>query len=266
MAAASEKITLATLQERKRSGTKITMLTAYDACFAEIAEAAGIDSLLVGDSVAMTVQGLDSTLPVTMDEMVYHTRLVARVAKRALVIGDMPFLSFQVSPEEAVKNAGRFLKVGGAAAVKLEGGARVARQIAAIAAADIPVVAHIGLTPQSVHKLGGFKVQRDEERLLADARAVEEAGAGLLVLEAMPSPIAARITKELAIPTIGIGAGALCDGQVLVLHDALGLFERFRPKFVKRYAELRREALAALAQYREEVLAGKFPGPEQTYG
>lgn len=257
------KITINDLFKKKAEGKKITMLTAYDYPFAQIVDEAGIDAILVGDSLAMVVQGQETTLPVGMEDMLYHTWMVSKAVKNAMVIGDMPFLSYQTGIDEAVKNAGLFLKDGGAQAVKLEGGARVIEQIKAITKYDIPVMAHIGLTPQSIHKLGGFKVQgRDEEvakRLLEDAHAVEEAGAFSLVLEAVPSELAKRITSELKIPTIGIGAGPFCDGQVLVLHDLLGLFERFTPKFVKRYANLKEEALKAVKAYKEEVEKGTFP-------
>ncbi len=259
------RTTITDLQKRKADGKKITMLTAYDFPFAALVDQAGIDMILVGDSLGVVVQGRENTLPVTMDEMVYHTEMVVRASRNAFVVGDMPFMSYQASREEAVFNAGRFLKESGAQSVKLEGGAAVRATIEAISAADIPVMAHIGLTPQSVHKMGGFKVQKEMDRLLQDARSVEEAGAFSVVLECVPGDIAKRITEEINIPTIGIGAGVDCDGQVLVLHDLLGLFDRFVPKFIKRYAQLSETALAALQQYKEEVEKGEFPGAEHTF-
>ncbi len=255
--------------KKKREGKKITMLTAYDFPFAQIVDEAGIDAILVGDSVGMVVQGLENTLPVTMDEMIYHTRMVTRAVKNSMVIGDMPFLSYQVSIEEAVKNGGRFLKEGGASAVKIEGGAEIAEHIRAMTRSDIPVMAHIGLTPQSIHRMGGYKVQgKNEEtakRLIKEAHIVEDAGAFSLILEAIPIELARRITNELSIPTIGIGAGPYCDGQVLVLHDVIGLFERFIPKFVKRYANLKEEALKAIKNYKDEVEKGIFPLEEHGF-
>lgn len=245
------------------------MLTAYDYPFAQIVDEAGIDAILVGDSVGMVVQGLENTLPVTMDEMIYHTKMVTRATRNAMVIGDMPFMSYQTGIQEAVRNAGRFLKEAGASAVKMEGGAEIAGHIRAMTKADIPVMAHIGLTPQSIHRMGGYKVQgRSEEaakRLIEESHTVEDAGAFSLLLEAIPMELARRITEELSIPTIGIGAGPYCDGQVLVIHDVLGLFERFVPKFVKRYADLKGEALKAIRQYREEVERGIFPSEEQSF-
>ena len=228
------RTTITDLQKKKSEGGKITMLTAYDFPFASLVDKAGIDMILVGDSLGVVVQGKENTLPVTMEEMIYHTELVTRATENSFVVGDMPFMSYQISPEEAIYNAGRFIKEAGAQAVKLEGGAAVRKTIEAIAAAEIPVMAHIGLTPQSVHKMGGFKVQKEMDRLLDDARSVEEAGAFSVVLECVPGEIARKITEEVSIPTIGIGAGIHCDGQVLVLHDMLGLFERFVPKFIKR--------------------------------
>jgi len=263
------KTTIQNFLKKKSEGKKITMLTAYDYPFAQIVDEAGIDAILVGDSLGMVVQGLDNTLPVTMDEMIYHTKIVARAVRNALVIGDMPFMSFQTGIEEAVRNAGRFLKEAGASAVKLEGGADVAVQIRAMTRAEIPVMAHIGLTPQSIHRMGGFKVQGKTEeaasKLIEEAHMVEDAGAFSLLIEAVPMELAHRITKELSIPTIGIGAGPHCDGQVLVLHDVIGMFERFVPKFVKRYASLKDEALKAILTYREEVEKGEFPSEEQSF-
>jgi len=246
---------------------RLAMVTAYDFTFSRLADRAGIDLLLVGDSLGMVVQGADNTLGVTMDEMVYHTRMVARGRRRALVVGDMPFLSYQVSVADAVANAGRLVKEGGAEAVKLEGGVHVADVVQRLAEIDIPVMGHIGLTPQSVHRMGGHKVQGrrpgrsagGRERLLEDAHALQEAGAFAVVIEGVPSDLAAEITASLEIPTIGIGAGVSCDGQVLVLHDLLGLEERLAPKFAKRYVDLGRAATDALAAYAAEVRSGAFP-------
>lgn len=263
------KITILDFFKKKAEGKKITVLTAYDFPTAQIVDQAGIDAVMVGDSLGMVVQGLSSTLPVSMEEMLYHTKLVSRGAASAMVIGDMPFLSYQTSREEAVRNAGRFMKEAGAEVVKLEGGVAMADTIRAIVNAGIPVMAHIGLMPQSVHALGGFKVQgKDQatrEKVLADARAVEEAGAFSVVLEAIPASLGKEITETLHIPTIGIGAGPDCDGQVLVLHDMLGLFDRFTPKFVKQYANLKDEALKAVKEYKKEVESGKFPSEKQSF-
>jgi len=270
LAAASRehRVTVRTLAARKRRGERIAMLTAYDFAFARIFDAAGIDCLLVGDSLGNVVQGHDTTLPVTLDEVVYHTRLVARAARRAMVIGDMPFGSYQASPEDAVRSAIRLVKEGGAHAVKLEGGEVAAAAIAGIAAAGIPVLGHVGLTPQSIHRMGGYRVQgrTDAERaqVLADARAVEAAGASAVVLEGMPAELAAEITRTLAIPTIGIGAGAGCDGQVLVMHDLLGLND-WTPSFAKQYADLGALAARAARAWAEDVAGGKFPGDEHSY-
>jgi 3-methyl-2-oxobutanoate hydroxymethyltransferase len=259
------KVTTSTLTKMKKNGVKITAMTAYDSPFARMFDESGIDMILVGDSLGMVVQGGSSTLHVTMDEMLYHTKIVAGACKRAMVIGDMPFMSYQVSVEEAVKNAGRFLKETGATAVKLEGGASVCDRIKAISVSGIPVQAHIGLTPQSVHQMGGFKVQRDEERLMADAKAVQEAGAFSVVLEGIPSLIAQAITKELRITTIGIGAGADCDGQILVMHDMLGINSGHIPKFVKKYANLGDDARKGIKEFISEVQSGKFPAAEHCY-
>jgi 3-methyl-2-oxobutanoate hydroxymethyltransferase len=263
------KNTILDIYKKKAEKKKITMLTAYDYPTAQIVDQAGIDMILVGDSLGMVVQGVTSTLPVTMDEMIYHTKMVVRGTQSAMVVGDMPFLSYQTHRAEAVRNAGRFLKEGGCEVVKLEGGSQMADTIRAIVDAGIPVVAHIGLTPQYLHTLGGFKVQgKDEaarEKLLADARAVQDAGAFSVVIEAVPSPLAKEITAMLRIPTIGIGAGPDCDGQVLVLHDLLGLFDRFTPKFVKKYANLKEQALSAVQQYRKEVESGSFPSSEHSF-
>lgn len=261
----TSRVTTATFMKMKQQGKKITTLTAYDYPFARLLDGAGIDSILVGDSLGMVVQGRQTTLPVTMDEMLYHTAMVARACERALVVGDMPFMSYQGALDAAVENAGRFLKEAGASAVKLEGGADVCPVITALAKAGIPVQAHIGLTPQSVHQMGGFKVQRDEERLLKDAKDVEAAGAFSVVLEGIPSPISQKITQSLKIPTIGIGAGLHCDGQVLVLHDMLGINDRFLPKFVKKYADLAAEAKKGVAAYIEDVQQGRFPSDVYEY-
>lgn len=263
------KVTSNDFLKMKQEGQKITMLTAYDYPFAQIVDEAGIDAILVGDSLAMVVQGLENTLPVSMDEMIYHTKMVSRGAKRAMVIADMPYLSYQISVEDAVRNAGRFIKDAGAHAVKIEGGREAAEKVEAMTKAEIPVMAHIGLTPQAIHRMGGYKVQgRTEEaakRLIEDAKMLQDAGAFSLILEAIPAGLASQITKDLMIPTIGIGAGPHCDGQVLVIHDVLGLFERFVPKFVKRYANLKDDALKAIKQYKEEVENGVFPGKEQSF-
>lgn len=263
------RITINDFIKKKMSGKKISMITAYDYPFGLIADEAGLDAILVGDSLAMVVQGLDNTLPVTMDEMLYHTRLVSRAVKNAMVIADMPFMSYQAGTEDAVRNGGRFLKEAGASAVKIEGGAEVEGQIRAMVRSDIPVMAHIGLSPQAIHRMGGYKVQgrsgEDADRLLKDALAVENAGAFALVIEAVPAEVAKMITKKTAIPTIGIGAGPHCDGQILVMHDILGLFERFTPRFVKRYANLKAEALKAVSVYREEVEKGLFPSEEYSF-
>lgn len=263
------KITINDFLGKKNNREKITILTAYDYPFARIVDEAGLDAILVGDSLSMVVQGLDNTLSVTMDEMVYHTKMVARASKRAMVIGDMPFMSYQPSVEEAVRNAGRFLKEGGAQAVKVEGGSEVAEKVSAMVRADIPVMSHIGLTPQAIYRMGGYRVQgRTEEaqqRLIEDAQILQEAGSFSIVLEAIPVELAKRITQSLTIPTIGIGAGPYCDGQILVLHDLLGLFERFVPKFVKRYASLKEEALEAIKRFKEEVESGEFPAEEHSF-
>ncbi len=261
-----KKVTVPDLARMKAAGERITMVTAYDCTFARLIDEAGVELLLVGDSLAMVVQGHDTTLPVTLDEMVYHTRMVARGRKRAIVVGDLPFGSYQVSPAQAVESAIRLVKDGGAETVKLEGGVHMADTIAAITAVDIPVMGHIGLTPQSVHRMGGHRVQGrrhghapgGRERLLDDALAVEAAGAFAVVLEAMPLDLAAEITARLSIPTIGIGAGAHCDGQVLVSHDLLGL-SSWVPRFGKRYAQLADEVVRATRSFVDEVRAGQFP-------
>jgi 3-methyl-2-oxobutanoate hydroxymethyltransferase len=252
-------VTVPRFVEAKKQGRKLSVLTAYDFLWAGLLDAAGVDAILVGDTLGMVVQGKATTLPVTLDEIIYHAEMVVRAVRRALVVVDMPFLTFQISPAQAVENAGAILKRTGAHAVKLEGGVHQAATIAALSAADIPVMAHVGLRPQSVLKLGGYKVQRDAERLMADARAVEQAGAFALVLECIPRGIARSITAELSIPTIGIGAGPGCDGQVLVTQDMLGLTGNFRPKFVKPFADLSAQATNAVRQFIAEVQEGKFP-------
>ncbi len=262
-----QRVTARALQLRKGKGEPFSMLTAYDASFARILDEAGIDVLLVGDSVGNTVQGGETTLPVTLEEMLYHTRLVARTARRALVVGDMPFGSYQVSPEDGVRSAIRFVKEGGAAAVKLEGGRRVRETIARIVDTEIPVMGHVGLTPQSIHTMGGYRVQgrgSARDAVIEDALAVQEAGAFAVVLEGMPAELAQQITAQLAIPTIGIGAGAACDGQVLVLHDLLGLGD-WTPSFAKRYANLGQLASQAARAFADDVRHRKFPGDEHSY-
>ena len=263
------KKTVATFRAAKASGEKLTMLTAYDYSTAKLEDAAGIDGILVGDSLGNVVLGYEDTVSVTMEDMVHHGAAVARGAKDALVVIDMPFMSYEVSVADAVRNAGRLMKEGRGNAVKLEGGVRVAPQIEAIVAAGIPVMAHIGLTPQSINAFGGFKVQGKDEaaarRLIDDAKAVEAAGAFAVVLEAVPAKLATLVTETVGIPTIGIGAGAGCDGQILVYQDMLGMFDDFTPKFVKRYASVGETMRAAFADYIGEVKSGAFPAPEHTY-
>lgn len=249
----------------KKAGRKLAMLTAYDYTTARLVDAAGADGILVGDSLGMVIQGEPNALSVTLDDMVYHTRCVARAANRALIVADLPFMTFQVNAEEALRNAGRLMQQGKAHAVKLEGGVRSVAAIKAITRADIPVMGHVGLTPQSVHKFGGFRVQRDERSLLEDARAVEEAGAFAVVLECVPAALAAQVTAELSIPTIGIGAGSGCDGQVLVLQDMLGMYDEIRPKFVKHFAELGEQIRAAVGEYCREVRTGSFPDADHEF-
>jgi len=258
-------ITINTLYSMKQKGEKITSITAYDYPFAKIADEGGIHIILVGDSVGMVVAGEDNTLGVTMDQMVYHTQIVSKAVNHAMVIADMPFMSYQTSVEQAIANAGRFLKESNAAAVKLEGGAAVGRTIKAITECGIPVQAHIGLLPQSVHQMGGYRIQRDEAQLLSDARTVEEAGAFSVVLEGIPADIAAEITQSISIPTIGIGAGPDCDGQILVIHDLLGMTDRHLPKFVKQYTSLRQQAADGIEQYIKDVQNKTFPSKEHTY-
>ncbi|NOT22019.1 MAG: 3-methyl-2-oxobutanoate hydroxymethyltransferase [Nitrospiraceae bacterium] len=261
-------MTITEFQRHKREKKKLIVVTAYDALFTRILEQAGIETILVGDSLGVVVQGKANTLSVTMEDMLYHTKLVAGAAQRALVIGDMPFMSYQISREDALRNAGRFLQAG-AQAVKLEGGAAVADQVAAMTGIGIPVMGHLGMTPQSVHRYGGYKVQgKESDRALAllnDAKVLEAAGAFGIVLEAIPAELAKTVTEQVSIPTIGIGAGPHCDGQVLVLYDLLGLFDDFVPKFVKPYAHLKADALQALRRYKEEVEQGKFPSDSESY-
>jgi 3-methyl-2-oxobutanoate hydroxymethyltransferase len=266
--AREHRVTVPSLLRKKQRGEPIAMLTAYDFTFARIFDTAGIDVLLVGDSLGNVVQGQDTTLPVTLDETVYHTRMVARGAARALVVADLPFGSFQISPEDALRSAIRCLKEGGAHAVKLEGGRHMAATIERIVAAEIPVMGHVGLTPQAVHRMGGHRVQgRSEDgarRVIEDAHAVQEAGAFALVLEGLPADLAAAITGELEIPTIGIGAGVACDGQVLVMHDMLGLSD-WTPSFVKQYAGVGVTVTQAARRFAEEVRERKFPDDEHSY-
>ena len=264
-----EKVTVPGIRQMKERGEKITMLTAYDTPFAHILDEAGVDILLVGDSVGSVVVGYPNTLPVTVEEMIYHTSAVVRGTKRALVVIDMPFMSYQVSVEDAKRNAGRMIKESGAEAVKLEGGTNMAEVIKAIVDIDIPVMGHVGLTPQSIHQMGGHKVQgkieEQRHKIVDDALAVEEAGAFSLVLECIPMELAQEITEKLSIPTIGIGAGIHCDGQVLVIHDVLGLLGEFRPKFVKGYVDLRAVISRALEEYIREVREGAFPTEEHSF-
>ena len=266
----SDKTTLPDLAAMTAAGTRIAMVTAYDASSARLAEAAGIDILLVGDSAAMTVLGHDSTVPVTMDEMLMLVRAVTRTARRPLVVADMPFGSFQLSEDQALENAVRFIKEARADAVKLEGAGRTLTRIRAILDAGIPVMGHVGLTPQSATLLGGYRARgrtaAEARRILDEARALEQVGCFAVVLEAIAAPVAARISDALAVPTIGIGAGPSCDGQVLVWHDLLGITPGRRPRFVKPYAELGAATIAALRDYIAEVRRGTFPGPDHTYG
>ena len=266
---ARQKVTISYLQKKMDAGRKITMMTAYDYPTASLVDQAEIDTILVGDSLGMVVLGYESTVPVTMEEMLHHCKAVCRGAKQSFIIGDMPFMSYQVSLEKAVENAGRFIKDAGCESVKLEGGSEMTHVVKAIVDAGIPVCAHIGLTPQTATKLSGFKVQgKDAEgarKLVNSAKDLEEAGAFMIVLECIPDQVASMITNELNVPTIGIGAGKFCDGQVLVYHDLVGLFERFTPKMVKQYINLAPQIREALIKYREEVEKGIFPGPEHSF-
>jgi 3-methyl-2-oxobutanoate hydroxymethyltransferase len=266
----SPKITVPALRSRKSQGPKIAMVTAYDATMAKLLEAGGADVLLVGDSLGMVVQGLPNTLPVTLEEMCYHGRAVARAAVRAHVMGDLPFLSYQASPEQAVLAAGKLLKEGGCESVKLEGGRDFAEHVRRIVSASIPVMAHIGLTPQSVHAMGGFRVQgrsaEAAERLVEDAKILEQAGAFALLLEGIPTELGRRITESVGIPTVGIGAGPHCDGQVLVCYDFLGMYPDLRPRFVKRFAEVGETIVQATRAYVAEVQSGEFPSEAHSFG
>jgi 3-methyl-2-oxobutanoate hydroxymethyltransferase len=259
------RMTVPKFSALKGSGQKISMVTAYDFPFARLVDQAGVEGVLVGDSMSMVVQGHENTLPVTLDEMIYHAEMVGRAVNNALVVVDMPFPSYHLGKYKAIENAGRILKETRCQAVKLEGGAEQADTIAALVRAGIPVMAHCGLRPQNVHQLGGYRVQRDEPALLDDARSAADAGAFAMVLECIPSLIAERITQMLAIPTIGIGAGAACDGQVLVLHDVLGLASDYSPRFVKAYADLNATVVDAVRNFRDEVRTGEFPTAEHTF-
>jgi len=277
MAGPDGKITTATLRARKgggkgseeTGGEKVAVLTAYDVVFSRLADEAGIDVVLVGDSLGMVVQGDRSTLAVTLDDMVYHTRIVARGVRRAHLVADMPFMSYQASVEDGMRAAGRLMKEGHAEAVKLEGGVEIAELVHKLVRAGIPVMGHVGLTPQSVHQLGGFKIQgrTNDQRaqIMAGARAVAEAGAYAVVIETVPQALAADITRSVSALTIGIGAGPDCDGQVMVMHDLLGLEPAWKPRFVRRYAELGKASAAAFAAYAADVKAGKFPGPQESF-
>ncbi|WP_092121925.1 3-methyl-2-oxobutanoate hydroxymethyltransferase [Desulfonatronum thiosulfatophilum] len=262
-------MTTARLSEMKSNGEKITVLTAYDWATAKLLDESGVDVLLVGDSLGMVVLGLENTLPVTMDDMIHHCKAVARGSQRALLVGDMPFMSYQVSPEQAVTNAGRFLQEAGMHAVKVEGGREMLPAVRRMTQSGIPVLGHVGLTPQHVHQLGGYKVQGRTEvaaqRIREDAIALEEAGVFGLVLECVPESLARTISQQLAVPTIGIGAGPDCDGQILVFHDVVGLYDRFTPKFVKKYAQAGALMREAVQQYVREVKSGDFPAPEHTF-
>lgn len=261
----SERITVPRFRAMKGQGRKIAVLTAYDYPTAKLLDEAGVDVVLVGDSLSMVVQGRETTLPVTLDEMIYHAEIVGRAVNRALVVVDLPFPIAHTGIEKAVESAARILKQSRCQAVKLEGGAEQAEVIAALVSAGIPVMGHVGLRPQSVHQMGGYRVQRDDKRLMQDAQAAEQAGAFGLVLECVPAPLAAEITRTRGIPTIGIGAGAACDGQVLVSHDMLGITPGPVPRFVKPYANLQETISQAVRQYCEEVRNGTFPGNEQTF-
>ncbi|MEI6305761.1 MAG: 3-methyl-2-oxobutanoate hydroxymethyltransferase [Deltaproteobacteria bacterium] len=263
-----KKITVPEIINMKHDGRRITVLTAYDYPFARLLDEGGVDIILVGDSAGVVVAGHNTTLPVTMDEMLYHIKAVRRAEPKALIVGDMPFMSCQTGIEDACRNCGRMIKEGGAEAVKIEGGVNMANVISAVTAIDIPVMGHVGLTPQSVHRMGGYKVQgrkEQAERIFEDAMAVEAAGAFSIVLEGIPSKLAGRISAELSIPTIGIGAGPSCDGQVLVIHDILGLCEKYSPKFVKHYAELAPLISGAVKRYVAEVRSGEFPTEDHSF-
>jgi 3-methyl-2-oxobutanoate hydroxymethyltransferase len=264
MSSDASSITIPKFRALKAAGQKITMLTAYDYALATLVDPL-VEGILVGDTLSMVVQGHSNTLPVTLDQMIYHAEMVGRAVRHALVVVDMPFPSYHLGVHKAVENAGRILKEARCQAVKLEGGADQAEVIAGLVSAGIPVMAHCGLRPQSVHQLGGYKVQRDEARLMADACAAEQSGAFAVVLECIPAPLAEKITRKLSIPTIGIGAGAGCDGQILVTYDLLGLTSGYVPRFVKAYADLQHVIGDAVTRFRDDVRSGKFPTPEQTF-
>jgi 3-methyl-2-oxobutanoate hydroxymethyltransferase len=265
----AEKITTTILRQRKQGGPKIAVVTAYDVAFARLADRAGVDAVLVGDTLGMVVQGHSSTLPVTLDHIIYHGQMVARGLSRAHLVLDLPFMSYQVSVEDGMRSAGRLMKEGAGHAVKLEGGEEVAELVARLTRAGIPVMGHVGMTPQSVHSFGGFKLQGRTEpqraRILAGARALADAGAYAIVLETMPAKLAEEVTAAVPVPTIGIGAGPACDGQVLVMHDLLGMDPDWAPRFVRRYAQLGQEIEKAFAAYAEDVRQGHFPGPKESY-
>ena len=262
---AHRAVTVPDFLSARSRGQKLTMLTAYDYTMARLLDDAGVDSILVGDSLGMVVQGHTNVLSVTLDEVIYHTKCVAKGVQRALLIADLPFMSYQLSPQQALESSGRLIKESGAQAVKLEGGERSAEAIAAVVRADIPVVGHIGMTPQSVHRMGGFRVQRDEERILRDAKAIEQAGVFAIVLECVPAEIAARITASVNVPTIGIGAGVGCDGQVLVIQDMLGMYGDLHPKFVKQFAAVGDLVRQAVEDYCREVKEGTYPDAETSF-
>lgn len=263
------RVTVTNLREKKQAGTPITMLTSYDYAMAKLVDEAGIDMILVGDSLGNVALGYDSTLPVTMEDMIHHTKAVCRAAKQAMVVADMPFMSYQTSTRDALYNAGRLVKEAGAQAVKLEGGIEILEAVRAIVSAGIPVVGHLGLTPQSIHQLGGFKVQGKDsqtaQKLLDDAKLLAKAGICALVLECVPEKLAAKVTEAVETPTIGIGAGSVCDGQVLVINDMLGMYSDFTPKFVKKFAHLQQQMKEAVEAYKEEVSNRSFPAKEHTF-
>jgi 3-methyl-2-oxobutanoate hydroxymethyltransferase len=269
MAATADKVTTATLRARKGGAERTAVLTAYDVVFARLADQAGIDVVLVGDSLGMVVQGERNTLPVTLDDMVYHTRIVSRGVRRAHLVADMPFMSYQASVEDGLRAAGRLLKEGRAEAVKLEGGVEIAELVRRLVAAGIPVMGHVGLTPQSVHEFGGFKIQGRSDaqhaKILADARAVADAGAYAVVVETVPQALAVEITRAIPVITIGIGAGPACDGQVMVMHDLLGLEPAWKPRFVRRYAEMGKAVGDAFAAYAADVRSGRFPAADESF-
>jgi 3-methyl-2-oxobutanoate hydroxymethyltransferase len=263
------RVTTLRLRQMKQQGQKIVCLTAYDALMARIFDEAGVDIILVGDSLGNVFQGHETTIPVTLEEMIYHTKAVVRGVRRAMVVTDMPFMSYQVSVEEAFRNAGRIMKEAGAGAVKLEGGERVVEAVARMTAAGIPVMGHLGLTPQSIHQFGSYRVRgtdpKEAEQILRDAKLLEEAGAFAIVLEKIPAELARKVTESLSIPTIGIGAGVYCDGQVLVYTDLLGLTVDFRPRFVRQYERLYERILQAVSQFADDVRAQRFPSEEESY-